>query len=353
MSIKHFLCSLLILFSVTGCASNQEKTPLVVFAAGSLIVPLDEVEKEFERLHPNIDVRTEYHGSIQVIRHSSELNEPIDVVLSADYALIPMLMYDQLEPESNQPYANWSCKFASNRMGLAYTDRSRYADEINSDNWYEVLSRKDVRVGLSDPRFDASGYRTLMIIKLAEKDYGKEGIFAQVFNGEFTQPLRDLDRDTKAIILVPEILETRTGSHIYMRGSSVQLISLLEAGDIDYAFEYESVIKQHGLREVVLPASLDLGDSAFEQVYNQVEVKLDFRRFSSVEPIFNGERIAYGATIPVNAPNPDLAAEYLAFLFGDQGREIMGRNFHPILDPIACDGYENTPNLLQELIERE
>lgn len=339
---------------LTGCSTPPvEKTPLIVFAAGSLIVPLDEVEKEFERLHPNVDVRNEYHGSIQVIRHSSELNEPIDVVLSADYALIPMLMYGQTEPESGKPYASWSCKFASNEIALAYTDRSRYADEINAENWFDVLSKSDARLGVSDPRFDAAGYRSMLILKLAEGVYGSDELFANVFNAQFTQPLRDLTREEKSTILIPEVLDTRSGSHIYLRGSSIQLISLLESGDIDYAFEYESVIEQHGLKMVELPPSLDLGDPGYEEDYRNVEVKLDFRRFASVEPVFKGERIAYGLTIPVNAPNPDLAEEFVAFLFSPQGKEIMERNAHPLLDPIMCDAYDQVPEGLQQYISRE
>ena len=114
---------------LAGCVP-KEKTPLVVFGAGSLIVPLDAVEAAFEKQHPEVDVLTEYHGSIQVLRHAAELDESIDVVLSADHALIPMLMYTSNMPDTDIPYADWYFKFATNKLALAYTDQSRYADEI-------------------------------------------------------------------------------------------------------------------------------------------------------------------------------------------------------------------------------
>jgi len=38
---------------------------------------------------------------------------------------------------------------------------------------------------------------------------------------------------------------------------------------------------------------------------------MDFRRFASVEPVFNGEQIGYGITIPTNAPHPDQAAQFI------------------------------------------
>jgi hypothetical protein len=37
-------------------------------------------------------------------------------------------------------------------------------------------------------------------------------------------------RGWRAIIYVPEILETKESSHIVIRGSSIQLIALLESG---------------------------------------------------------------------------------------------------------------------------
>jgi ABC-type molybdate transport system substrate-binding protein len=71
----------------TRAPTPREKTPLRVFCAGSLIRPIDELEKAFEAIHPEVDVLMECHGSIQVIRHVTELHEKIDVVATADHAL--------------------------------------------------------------------------------------------------------------------------------------------------------------------------------------------------------------------------------------------------------------------------
>ena len=48
-------------------------------------------------------------------------------------------------------------------------------------------------------------------------------------------------------------------AHILLRGASIQLIALLESGDLDYGFEYESVIRQHGLKLLSLPDEVNLG----------------------------------------------------------------------------------------------
>jgi molybdate/tungstate transport system substrate-binding protein len=346
---KPFAIILLLSLLLGSCNAQQPKTPLVVFAAGSLIIPFDHLEKAFEAKYPNIDVLSEYHGSIQVMRHATELHEPIDVVATADTALIPMLMYATNVPETGQPYADWYVKFASNHLALAYRADSKYADEINADNWMEVISRPDVKTGIADPRFDASGYRALMAFALAEIAEQNYGLFDPMFKDQFTFPVTIFRGDEMTTVTVPEILETKPDSHIVIRGASIELIARLEAGDLDYAFEYESVIKQHNLKMVSLPVEVNLGEQSHEEFYKQVQVNLDFQRFATVKPQFRGERIGYGITIPASAPHPEEAAQFIAFLLSDEGRAIMEADNHPMFETFPADGYGNQPSILQSL----
>ena len=333
----------------TDGTKTSERIPLVVFAAGSLILPFTALEKAFEERYPTIDLLAEYHGSIQVMRHATELHEPIDVVATADSSLIPKLMYASNNPDTGEPYANWYIRFASNHLALAYQPDSKYADEINSENWMEILARPDVRVGLADPRFDASGYRALMAFALAEEADQNYHYFGPMFNDQFRMPItifRDDDLDT---ITVPEVLETKTGSHIVLRGASIQLVALLQSGEIDYAFEYESVIQQHQLGLVKLPDAVNLGEEVNADAYGMVQVNLDFQRFATVKPEFRGERIGYGITIPSSSPHPEEAALFIEFLLGDEGRAIMESYHHPMFEQPLVDGFENAPANLQAL----
>lgn len=332
----------------SGCAP-KEKTPLSVFFAGSLITPFADLEKGYEAAHPNVDVLMEGHGSIQVIRHVTEIHQLIDVVVTADHALIPMLMYQKSVPETGKPYSDWYIKFASNKLALAYTSRSKYADEINADNWYKVIARPGVKVGIADPRFDASGYRALMALKLAETAYNKPTVFVDVILGRFKTAINVQEENGIQVIHVPEIVETKPDSGIVIRGSSIQLIALLESGDIDYAFEYESVIEQHGLQVVRLPDAVNLGSAERAADYAKVQVRMDFQRFLSVNPVFNGEVIDYGVTIPTNAPHPKEAEEFVAFLLGPEGRKVMEANHHPFIAPMEGNQYDAIPKRLQAL----
>lgn len=350
----HILIVVGFLFSfLCGCSQPDEKerTHLVVFAAGSLITPFSQLEDAFEAKYPNIDVQAEYHGSIQVMRHVTDLHELIDVVATADVTLIPMLMYAVKDEETGNPFADWYIYFATNKIGVAYSSTSKYADEINSDNWYEILSRPDVRVGIADPRFDASGYRALMAFALANKYYDDPKIFSRMFKGRFDPAITIFTDDDLTTITVPEIVETVSNSGLIVRGASVELLALLESGDLDYAFEYESVIAQHGLNLLNLPDELNLGSD--EMDYSNVEVKLDFQRFATVEPVFQGEQIGYGITIPTNAPHTEEASLFVAFLFSPEGRAIMQQNQQPVFDnPIGMD-FASIPTELQALCIEE
>jgi len=121
----------------------QEKIVLKIFHAGSLSVPFAEYEKMFEKEHPNIDVEREPAGSVACVRKIIDLGKKADVLGSADYSLIPQMMMPK--------YADWYVMFARNEIVLAYTDHSKYKDEINSDNWYKILQRPDVKIWILKP----------------------------------------------------------------------------------------------------------------------------------------------------------------------------------------------------------
>jgi molybdate/tungstate transport system substrate-binding protein len=204
-------------------------------------------------------------------------------------------------------------------------------------------------MGLSDPRFDALGYRALMLFAMAQEFYTQPTLFRTMFGERFTTPITLFWDNDLGTITVPEIVETRPNSGLIMRGSSIQLVALLQSGDLDYAFEYESVIRQHGLEMVSLPDELNLSVAASEERYSRVQVDLDFRRFASIKPQFRGERIGYGITIPSNALHPEEAALFIAFLLGPEGRAVMEAYFHPLFDPPLADRYDRIPVQLQSL----
>jgi len=269
---------------------------LQIFNAGSLTAPFEQISEEFNKIHPDVKILAEAAGSATCIRKVTELGKECGVIASADYKLIPELMFPQ--------YADWYIIFASNQMVICYTDQSKFADGINTSNWYEILQRDGVTYGRSDPDQDPCGYRTLMVWQLAEKYYKVPGLYNNLYNA--------------------------TGD--LMRPKSVDLIALLQSGDLDYAFEYSSVALQQNLKYVELPPELNLSDVDFEDFYAEAEVEIAGAQPG--EKIFmKGSPIVYAVTIPKNFPRQELAIAWVDFLLSNQGMDIMAANYQTPIIP--------------------
>ncbi|NLK89931.1 MAG: tungstate ABC transporter substrate-binding protein WtpA [Clostridiaceae bacterium] len=304
---------LALLATSAGCTdTSPEQTILTVIPAGSLLYPLEDIEAAFETQHPKIDVRIEGHGSIQAIRQVTDLEREVDVVAVADASLIPDMMYRPMA-EGGGNYTDWYVPFAGNELVVAYTNRSAGADEITQENWYQVLARPDVRVGFSNPMLDACGYRALMVTALAEEYYGESGLFEAIIGSSFDPPLTVTRADGIRKITLPERMRP-ADEKVAIRDGSIYLLSLLDAGGIDYAFEYRSVAEEHGLRWIDLPPQINLGSAEHADDYQKVHVTLGFRRFQSIGSERVGQPIVYAITIPANAPHPDEARMFVDFV---------------------------------------
>lgn len=349
LSIAAIIIASAVVF--TSCApAGQNKVQLRVYMADSLMIPFQTIEKQFELKYPGVDVLIEGHGSIQVIRAVTELGDDVDLAAVADSQLIRLLMYDTQMPDKNGPYADWCIDFATNAIGIAYTDNSRYAKEIKADNWYQIMSRPDVNIGFSDPRIDSLGYRTLMVAQLARAYYKDDALFDRLLAGNFSPVIGITTSQGITVIKVPEMLRPAL-PRVILRSYSLQILALLESGDVDYSFEYESVARQHGLNFLKLPDEINLSSQNYTQLYRQVKVEMDFQRFASVNPKFNGAPIVYGVTIPNNALHPEVATTFLEFLLGQGGQSILRENYQPPLVPAVSDNPAKVPDILRGLIQ--
>ena len=318
--VKFLLVALvlvILLCASSGCTTheqNQDKTVLKVVPAGSLLQPFDDVEKAFETQHPDVDVQVEGHGSIQAIRQVTDLHRPIDVVAVADASLIPDLMYRK-DSMTGSNFTDSYVPFATNAMVIAYTNKSRYADKITPENWGEVLSRPDVRVGFSNPMLDAAGYRSIMVTLLADRYYHNMTLFPVIIGSHFIPPLVAENEGGIVTVRFPEVLRP-SDEKLVIRDGSIFVLSQLEAGGIDYAFEYQSVAEGHDLRWISLPPEIDLSSPDNADKYGQVRVMLGFQRFSTIGQDRTGQPIVYAITIPNSAPHRELAREFADFVVG-------------------------------------
>lgn len=290
---------------------------IIIFHAGSLTVPFERMEKEFETKYPKVDILREPAGSTRCARKIVDLKKPCDIMASADYSIIDKILI----PE----YTEWNIRFASNQMVLCYTDKSRQASTLTAKNWYKILSTQGVVWGHSDPNVDPCGYRALMVLQLAEKYYKKPGLYKKC-----------VDNCPKENI----------------RGKSVELISLLQTGNMDYAFEYLSVTLQHKLEFIRFPDEINLGCPEYNDFYKQAQVKVSGKKPGEFTEI-QGKSITYGITLLKDAPNREAAIALLEYILDPEGGlKILGEMGQPpFIPPVVADKKmkEKLPSQLQGL----
>jgi molybdate/tungstate transport system substrate-binding protein len=317
MRLSRIVLMAVLTLALAGTALAKDK--VTIFHAGSLTVPLAKIEADFEALHPDIDVQREAGGSTKMARMISEVGKPADIMASADFTVIDK----NLIPK----HADWNIRFASNQLVLCYTENSRFADEINADNWTDILGRKGVVWGHSDPNLDPCGYRSLMVLQLAEKFTDQPGLY---------------DR----------LIANRPKANV--RTKSVELVSLLKTGNMDYAWEYLSVAVQHGLKYVTLDDHINLGNYKFDDYYAQAAVKVTGKK-PGTWITRKGKSCTYGITLIKDAPNRQGAIEFLAYLLSAQGglkvlKEMGQPPFVPCRVPDAA-AKNKLPKKLVDLVE--
>jgi molybdate/tungstate transport system substrate-binding protein len=315
---------------------SGEKIQVKVFLAGSLTGPFEKLKAKFEEKYPNTEVLLEPAGSVDTVKKVTETQKPADVVATADYALIPQYMM----PDD----ADWYITFAKNSMTLTYTNKSHYADEITANNWYEILSRNDVRWAFSDPNSDPCGYRTPMVIKLAEGYYGDSTIFKTLIE-DHSKITASLNGTLWTIDATDPSPDSTT---LTIRPKSVELVQMLQAGGIDYAWEYHSVAVQNGLNYLELPEQIDLSSIAYADNYATVRTEAVAGNGTTY---YVGAPIVYGVTVPKIAEHPEMGIAFVQMLIGPDGQAILTADGQPPIVPAG--GYGDVPVVLAPLVSKQ
>jgi molybdate/tungstate transport system substrate-binding protein len=288
-----------------------EPTTLTIFAAGTLAMPFKKISALFEKKYPNVNVQAQFGGSVKMAKQITELHQNADLLAVADYNVIPKYMF------GNPPYAVWYAGIARNAITFVYTDKSKYASEINSDNWYKVLSRPGVEIGRSNPDTDPSGYQTVQMLNLAEKYYKEPSLEQSILANA---PLAN------------------------MRDTETSLISALQLGQIDYLAIYRSDALQHHLKFIDLPTRISLSDPADAAQYKQGIAHTKNGNLA-------GTPIVYAITVVNGSKNAALAEKYVALLLGPEGQAVMKDSGFGAFSPAYAVHSEAMPADLKKLVQ--
>ena len=281
-----------------GLNSTHAPTTLLIDAAGTLQVSFNGIVNNVVRSqYPSLSYNYIFEGSRLAANEITQANKSFDIYASADYRIIP----EQLIPT----YASWYIVFASNAMTVMYTNHSKYANEITPDNWYQVITRPGVIVGVSNKDTDPSGSQALVMIQLAGLLYYQNSSY-----------------------LYDQLYVTKAANHeLIIVPTETTLDAQLETGSVDYVLTYSSEAISHKLQYLNLDPKVNLSNLTLSDWYSQVSVTISGK-------VTKGAPILYDLTIPTNSPDPDMAASFIKAVFSSDGQTILHSSGLQPLNPV-------------------
>jgi len=293
----------------------QSPQPVIIDRAATLTLPFDALAKSL----PDLECRQRSAGSRFLLQSDVDLHQPVDVIALADVSLFEK----PVSPAQTTRFPWWAI-FAGNEIGIAYTAKSHAADKINATNWPQILLQPDVQTGYADPEADPEGYNTVLAWTLAETFYKLPGFAAKL----------------RAAIPQKNI-----------RGDSTQLLALLSAGELDYAWEYRSVAEQHHLKFLRLPKEINLSDPTLAAIYKTACIDLHHTNPNGQKVAQEkcGRPILYAVAIPTDAPHPQAAEKFVQALYSQAGKSALNQAFQQPLRPQIGGNTTAAPDWLKAL----
>lgn len=172
---------------------------------------------------------------------------------------------DSLIGAANGDWVSWYITFAQSPLVIGYNASSKFAADLKSKPWYQVLQEPGIRIGRTDPKLDPKGALTVTLMKLAETFYKSPGLSEKII-GAPDNPAQVLPEET--------------------------LVGRLQSGQLDVGFFYSTETADAKIPALTLPPDVAL-------------------------------KAVYTVTILHNAPNADGAGKFVAFLLGSAGQAVM------------------------------
>ncbi|BAI81152.1 conserved hypothetical protein [Deferribacter desulfuricans SSM1] len=304
--MKRFviLLAFFYLFSLSAYAQQYIK----VLIPKSLEKSFSEISEAFYNKH-NIKIKYESNCSGKAAKLIHDYGKIIDVVVSADYSVIDNVLVAK-------GFADWNIKFAKNEMVLGFRSDSKYAKNIDKANWYKILLKPDVNVGLSAATNEPCGYRSLMVLKLAELFYGLNGFTKQIVDKALFERKSDLD-------IVKDLLSKK----------------------VDYIIAYKTYANEYGFKYLELPKEINLFSARYGDYYKQVKVE-DFYGLGLKSIPANC--IFYSVTIPHTTQKRELAVKFVHFLLSNEVASILEKHgFFVLCEPEVTGNVDKLDKVLK------
>jgi len=155
----------------TGTTAAKGSGPVDVFYAGSLLDLMNNT------IGPGFHSATGYtfvgtSGDSGTLANEIKAKTVVaDVFISANPS-----KNTGLEGSSNGDLVSWYALFATSPVVLGYNPNSKFAQDLKTMPWYEVLAQPGILVGRTDPATDPKGALTVTILNDAAKTYNQPAL---------------------------------------------------------------------------------------------------------------------------------------------------------------------------------
>ncbi len=269
---------------VSAAASRPASGPVDVLSAGSLQDLLQQQVGPAFQQATGYTLNDTSMGSDAIATGIRGGTLQGDVFISASPAV-----NKTLEGSANGNWVSWYASFGSSPLVLGYNPSSKFADDLRTKPWYDVIDQPGFLIGRTDPATDPKGVLAVTALDQAAK----------------THHIPDL----KAI--------ATSTSNVYPETS---LVGQLQAGQLDAGFFYGVEAAAADIKTVPLTGTELAG--------------------------------VYTLTVLNRAPHEAAARAFVAFVLGKTGQRILEKNGIVAIAPPEVSGKSTVPEDLKELLSR-
>ena len=182
---------------------------------------------------------------------------------------------DALMGSANGDWVAWYITFAQSPLVIGYSPSSRFAADLKTKPWYDVLREPGIRIGRTDAKLDPKGALTVQLLDHAEQVYHQPGL-------------------AQAVLGAPDNPEQVRPEE--------NLVGRLQSGQIDVGFFYSTETSDLKIPSIPLPPEVALS-------------------------------AVYTATVLHDAADPAAAAAFVNFLLSQPGQAIMKEHGLDVIAP--------------------
>jgi molybdate/tungstate transport system substrate-binding protein len=195
---------------------------------------------------------------------------------------------------ANGNWVSWYVAFAQSPLVIGYNPSSKFAADFKTKPWYRVLMTPGIRIGRTDPKLDPKGRLTVKLVKRAQTFYNSPGL-AKAVLGAPENPAQALPEET--------------------------LVGRLQSGQVDAGLFYSTETAEAKIPAIALPPAIT-------------------------------PKAVYTVTILRGAPNAAGADQFVAFLLGSDGQNLLRQHGLTLQKMTVSGDTTGVPQDIQTIVDK-